>query len=86
MPTKKPSPGQRGFALFAATPKIPDGYYSGDKPNPSLRAFVEQNAALYDPESDDYDIPAFNQPLLATGQVDHHMAARLIHRCGAAAL
>jgi hypothetical protein len=23
-------------------PKMPEGYYSGDKPNPNLRAFVER--------------------------------------------
>jgi DNA modification methylase len=66
MPTKKPSPEQRGFASFAPAPKIPDGYYSGDKPNPNLRRFVEQNAAPYDPDSDDYDVPAFNRPIETT--------------------
>ena len=36
-------------------PKMPEGYYSGDKPNPNLRAFVEQHIKerLYDPETDD---------------------------------
>src|SRR5579883_991591 len=45
---------------------IPDGYYSGDKPNPNLRRFVEQNATAYDPETDDYDVPAFNRPIETT--------------------
>ena len=35
---------------------MPEGYYSGDKPNPNLRRFVEENATPYDPEADDYDV------------------------------
>jgi 16S rRNA G966 N2-methylase RsmD len=66
MATKKPSPGQRGFATFASTPEIPDGSYSGDKPNPNLRAFVERNATPYDPDTDDYDAPAFNKAIETT--------------------
>jgi len=49
-------------------PKMPDGYYSGDKPNPDLRAFVEQHLkeSPYDPETDDYDVPAFDKPIETT--------------------
>ena len=42
---------------------MPEGYYSGDKPNPNLRQFVEKNATSYDPEEDDYNVRAFNRPL-----------------------
>lgn len=55
--------------LFKQTvPKMPDGYYSGDKPNPNLRAFVEQHQKdkPYDPATDDYDVPAFDKPIETT--------------------
>jgi hypothetical protein len=45
---------------------IPDGYYSGDKPNSNLRAFAERNATPYDPDTDDYDVPAFNKAIPTT--------------------
>jgi len=49
-------------------PRMPEGYYSGDKPNPNLRAFVEQHIKErpYDPENDDYDVPAFDKPIETT--------------------
>jgi DNA modification methylase len=49
-------------------PKMPEGYYSGDKPNPNLRAFVEQHLKErpYGPETDDYDVPAFDKPIETT--------------------
>ncbi len=55
---------QIGSLFKKDIPKMPKGYYSGDKPNPNLRAFVEQHleARPYDPETDDYDVPAFNRP------------------------
>ena len=48
--------------------KMPEGYYSGDKPNPNLRAFVEEHIKEkpYDPETDDYEVEAFNEPILTT--------------------
>src|SRR5262245_59022471 len=51
-----------------AVPEMPEGYYSGDQPNPHLRAFVEEHLAVhpYDPVSDDYDLPAFAKPIEAT--------------------
>ncbi|MFZ2399751.1 MAG: DNA methyltransferase [Smithella sp.] len=49
--------------------KMPEGYYSGDKPNPNLRAFVEKHIKEwpYNSENDDYDVPAFDKPIVATG-------------------
>ncbi len=40
--------------------------YSGDKPNPFLRSFVQEHLTPYDPESDSYSIPAFRKPLTST--------------------
>jgi DNA modification methylase len=47
---------------------LPEGCYSGDKPNPNLKSFVEQHLKEnpYDPKTDDYDIPAFDQPIETT--------------------
>jgi len=47
---------------------MPDGYYSGDKPNANLRAFVEQHLREkpYDPLTDTYDVPAFDKPITTT--------------------
>ncbi len=47
---------------------MPAGYYSGDQPNPNLHSFVEAHLAErpYDPEHDDYDVPAFNKPIETT--------------------
>jgi len=47
---------------------INEEYYSGDKPNPNLRAFVElhMKEKPYDPEHDDYNVPAFDKPIETT--------------------
>jgi DNA modification methylase len=49
-------------------PVMPEGYYSGDKPNPNLRAFVEAHLQEkpYDPGNDDYNVPAFDKPIEST--------------------
>jgi hypothetical protein len=49
-------------------PVMPEGYYSGDKPNPNLRAFVERHMAEhpYDPDTDTYNVPAFDRPIETT--------------------
>lgn len=51
-----------------SVPKMPEGYYSGDKPNPNLRAFVEEHIKEhpYDPATDDYDVPAFDRAIDTT--------------------
>ncbi len=48
--------------------QMPEGYYSGDKPNPNLRKFVEEHIKEkpYDPETDHYNVPAFDKPIMAT--------------------
>ncbi|RKY69833.1 MAG: hypothetical protein DRP97_04775 [Candidatus Latescibacterota bacterium] len=49
-------------------PKMPEGYYSGDKPNPNLRKFVEKHLSEnpYQVESDSYDVSPFETPLTST--------------------
>ena len=66
MAKRKPSDGQRTFEALRSTKAIPEGYYSGDKPNPNLRSFVEQKSTPYDPATDDYNIRAFNRPIETT--------------------
>lgn len=53
-------------------PKMPEGYYSGDKPNPNLRAFVKAHLAErpYDPETDRYDVPPFDKQILIENRRD----------------
>lgn len=59
---------QTGKLFKKNIPKMPEGYYSGDQPNLNLRAFVEQHLKErpYDPETDDYDVPAFDKPIETT--------------------
>jgi len=61
-----------GNLFMKDIPKMPDGYYSGDKPNPNLRAFVESHIKerLYDPENDKYDIQSFSDPINAKREHD----------------
>ncbi len=66
MAKKKPSDGQGTFEALRSKKAIPSEYYSGDKPNPNLRSFVEQKSTPYDRENDDYDIRAFNQAIETT--------------------
>jgi hypothetical protein len=47
-------------------PQMPEGYYSGDKPNLHLREFVEKNMTAYDPEHDEYQVEPFNEAITTT--------------------
>lgn len=60
--------GGTGGLFRSEVPKMPDGYYSGDRPNPNLAAFVEAHLREkpYTPDTDDYDVPAFDQPIATT--------------------
>ena len=64
----KTSPRAQSTYFKTSVPKMPEGYYSGDKPNPNLRAFVEQHLKEkpYDPATDKYNVPAFNTPIETT--------------------
>ncbi|MGA9772835.1 MAG: DNA methyltransferase [Blastocatellia bacterium] len=56
-------------AMFkTSVPAMPEGYYSGDKPNPNLRAFVEEHLREhpYNPETDEYSVSAFDKPIETT--------------------
>lgn len=66
--TEKFSDAQAVALFQAQMPTMPEGYYSGDQPNPHLRAFVEAHLAEhpYDPETDTYDVPAFTTPIETT--------------------
>ena len=68
MSKNKKAATQTGELFKQTVPKMPEGYYSGDKPNPNLRAFVEQHLreTPYDPATDTYDVPAFNKPIEST--------------------
>ncbi len=66
MAKKKPSDGQGTFEALRSTKAIQTGYYSGDKPNPNLRGFVEQKYVPYDPATDTYEVSPFNQPIETT--------------------
>ncbi len=61
-----PTPKQTTFFAKKPVPKMPEGYYSGDQPNPNLRRFVEEHAAPYNPETDAYNVPPFDKPITAT--------------------
>src|SRR5271157_2879780 len=49
-------------------PQMPEGYYSGDKPNPNLGKFVETHLKQkpFNVAIDDYDVPPFNEPIETT--------------------
>lgn len=55
-------------ATTCAIIEMPEGYYSGDKPNPHLKEFVEAHIRErpYDPRKDDYDVPPFDKPITTT--------------------
>ena len=64
MAKKKDTQTQELFTQ-PAVPKMPEGFYSGDKPNPKLRAFVEQHLheKPYDPASDNYKVSGFSEAI-----------------------
>lgn len=59
---------QQSHLFGRQVPKMPEGYYSGDKPNPNLKAFVEQHIKErpYNSATDNYNVPAFNKPIETT--------------------
>jgi len=66
MATKKPASGQRRFGALGGAASTSTVSYAGDKPNPNLRKFVEENATPYAPKTDAYDVAAFNHPIETT--------------------
>ena len=59
---------ETGTLFPSQTIVLPEGYYSGDKPNPNLRTIVEAHLheRPYDPETDHYKAAAFSQPINTT--------------------
>ena len=51
---KKTGQKEQLFEQHEPVPVMPEGYYSGDKPNPNLRKFVEEHFKPYEPESDQF--------------------------------
>ncbi len=66
--SKQHAKRDQGTMFNSKVPTMPEGYYSGDKPNPHLRDFVEAHLKEkpYDPETDDYNISAFDKPIEST--------------------
>ena len=58
-PTAQPS------LFHRPVPAMPDGYYAAG-PNPNLARFVAEHATPYDPATDAYDAPPFDQPITTT--------------------
>jgi 16S rRNA G966 N2-methylase RsmD len=62
---RKKTSAQQPSLFKREIPQMPEGYYSSG-PNPNLHRFVEEQATPYDPETDDYDVPPFDQPITTT--------------------
>ena len=62
----KENPKQMKISDPSRVPQMPEGYYSGDKPNPNLKAFVEQHIKEnpYDSETDDYNVLPFDKVIV----------------------
>lgn len=60
-PTRNPQPS----FFHRSVPAMPNGYYASG-PNPNLARFVAEHARPYDPASDDYNVPPFDQPITTT--------------------
>lgn len=57
---------QRTFDSFSSVPSMPEGYFSGDRPNPHLRQFIEDHRTPYDPRTDKYRVGAFCEAIVTT--------------------
>src|SRR4051812_5195643 len=66
MAKKKKQKDQATFEGFGAVPSMPEGYYSGDQPNPTLAQFVVAHSKPYDLVTDSNDVRAFHQPITTT--------------------
>ena len=62
---RKKTPAQQPSFFKREVPRMPEGYYTSG-PNPNLRRFVEEHATPYDPATDDYAVPPFDQPITTT--------------------
>lgn len=63
MAKKNTNPGQGTFHSLGSVPSMPEGYYSGDQPNPTLRQFIESYGTRFDSEADTYSVRSFSQSI-----------------------
>jgi 16S rRNA G966 N2-methylase RsmD len=63
MAKKNSNPHQGIFHALDSAQSMSIESYSGDKPNPCLRQFVELHRIPYAPDADDYEVAAFTQPI-----------------------
>jgi DNA modification methylase len=63
---KNNSPVQGTFEAFGPASSTSERFYSGDKPNPHLRSFVEEHGTPFDAENDAYSVAAFTAPITTT--------------------
>jgi len=74
MAKAKQAPGQSTFAAFGSVPSMPEGYYSGDRPNPDLRAFTVRHGTPYEQSTDNYQTDAFQDAItLSRATSIYHM-------------
>ncbi|OWK45510.1 DNA methyltransferase [Fimbriiglobus ruber] len=77
MAKRKQDTGKKLFDSQDTASVIPNGFYSGDKPNTSLRAFVTEAGHDYNPVSDDYAVSAFEDEITIekrkSGSMDLHI-------------
>src|SRR5271157_4760067 len=66
MAKKQHNSGQGTFASLEGEKVMPEGFYTGDQPNPHLRRFLDAHATPYNPESDEYAVRAFSQAITTT--------------------
>lgn len=63
MAKKNQNTGKKLFDSQDTVPSMPEGYYSGDQPNPTLRKFVESEGTAYDHKGDKYEASAFHEAI-----------------------
>lgn len=66
MAKKKMNLSQPALPGLTTQMRLPEESYSGDRPNPHLRHFIEKHGSGYDHERDTYDVRAFNQAISTT--------------------
>lgn len=66
MAKKKSNLSQPTLMAMSSPRKMQVDHYAGDQPNPHLRRFVQTHAKPYDPDTDSYQVRAFDQPITTT--------------------
>jgi len=63
MAQKKTSSATQNLSGIEPVPTMLDGYFSGDRPNPSLRTFFITHVSPYDADYDEYSPPPFTSAI-----------------------